>query len=211
MTAPVGPTGIAQRCTGRHGPDEELPKARFALNVAAVRTTLLLLGRVQVEQLAVSSVLQLHVGQRGTLSFGGGALLGGTLYAGDGQYHLGPGSTASASYSHLVLEPKGAVPFVQVSGSLATSFAPTRAGSYVGVDLRAGVAVGWLLWSRFSPYATARAFGGPVFWRGELGGDLYHFQLGAGFVLGLPGGFDLYAECVPLGEQSVSAGVGYSF
>lgn len=211
MTAPVGPTGLAQRCTGKHQEPEERPKTRFALGVAGAQTTLLLFGRVRVEQLAATAVLQLHVGARGTLSFGGGALLGGTLFSDLGQYHLGPGGTTSVGYSQLLLEPRGAVPFVQLSGSLAMTQAPTRAGPYTAIDARAGVAAGWLLWDRFSPYATLRVFGGPVFWNGAMGGDLYHFQLGAGFVLGLPGGFDLVAECVPLGEQSLSAGLGFSF
>ncbi len=211
MTAPVGPTGLAQRCTGKEHAPEDLPKARFGLAVAGVRTTLLLGGRVGVEQLATTAQLQLHVGARGTLSFGGGALIGGTLFTDTAQYHLGPGGTASFGYSHLLLEPKGAVPFVQLSGSLAVTHAPTRVSTYTGVDVRAAVAAGWLLWSRFSPYATARVFGGPVTWFGQTGGDAYHFQVGVGFVLGLPGGFDLVAECVPLGEQSLSAGLGFSF
>ncbi len=211
MTAPVGPTGLARRCTGKHVEGDELPKTRFSLGVAGAQTTLLLSTRVRVEQLAATAVLQLHLGKRGTLSFGGGALLGGTLFTDPGQYHLGPGGTASVGYSQLLVEPKGAVPFVQLSGSLAVTQAPTRVGPYTAIDARAGVAAGWLLWDRFSPYATLRLFGGPVFWNGATGGDAYHFQLGAGFVVGLPGGFDLVAECVPLGEQSLSAGLGFSF
>lgn len=212
MTAPVGPTGLAQRCTGKHADDAPLPTQRFGLGAAAVRTTLLMgPDRVGVEQLAITASLQLHLAPRRTLSFGAGTLLGGTLFKGDAQYHLSPGGTASVGYSQLLLEPKGAVPFVQLSGSLAATSAPTRVGQYVGVDLRAGVAAGWVLWDRFTPYAALRVYGGPVFWNGSTGGDAYHVQLGAGFVLGLPGGFDLVAECIPLGEQALSAGVGYSF
>jgi len=35
--------------------------------------------------------------------------------------------------------------------------------------------------------------------------------VGLGAVVGLPLGFDLSAEVVPLGEQRVTLGVGYSF
>lgn len=175
--------------------------------------TVLLFGadRVRSEQLALTSQLQLHFGTKRTLSFGAGALRGGTLFTDVAQYHLGPGGLASVSYSQLLVEPKKAVPFVMLTGSLAVVHAPTRIGSYFAADVRAGVSVGWLLWDRFTPYVTTRVFGGPVFWRGQTGTDQFHFQLGAGFVLGLPGGFDLVAECVPLGEQALSAGVGFSF
>jgi hypothetical protein len=186
---------------------------RFGLGVAAARTRLDLGGgQVGLEQLAMTATLQVHLDGKKTLSAGGGALLGGTLFTGSGPYPLGPGSTASIGYSQLLLEPKGAVPFVQVSGSAAVTQAPASMGyHYTAFDLRAAVAAGWLLWDRFTPYATVRVFGGPVYFRGYVGGDLYHFQLGAGFVLGLPGGFDLVAECVPLGEQALSAGFGFSF
>lgn len=212
MTAPVGPTGLAQRCTGKHTDEAPPPSYRYGLGAAAVRTVLLFgPERVRLEQLAVTSQLQVHFGTRRTLSFGAGALLGGTLFTGAAQYPLGPGGVASVGYSQLLVEPKRAVPFVMLSGSLALVHAPTRIGTYLAADVRAAVAVGWLLWNRFTPYATTRVFGGPVSWRGQIGTDQFHVQLGVGFVLGLPYGFDLVAECVPLGEQALSAGVGYSF
>ena len=212
MTAPVGPTGLAQRCTGKHAEEEPLPTQRFGLGAGGVQTVLLMgPDKFRMEQLALTAQLQLHFGPKRTLSVGAGALLGGTLANDVAQYHLGPGGTASVGYSQLLVEPKGAVPFVMLSASLAVTHAPTRVGVYFAADVRAGVAAGWLLWDRFTPYATARVFGGPVFWRGQTGTDQYHFQLGAGFVLGLPGGFDLLAECIPLGEQALSAGFGFSF
>ena len=61
----------------------------------------------------------------------------------------------------------------------------------------------------------SRFFGGPVFLEQSgvttWGSDVYHVQLGAGSVVTLPAGFDLSVELIPLGEQRVSAGVGYSF
>jgi hypothetical protein len=98
-----------------------------------------------------------------------------------------------------------------VSGSLSMTAAAADLSPYWAFDIRAAGAVGWVLFQRFSPYVTTRVFGGPVMWRGLFGGDAYHFQVGAGFVLGLPKGFDLSAECVPLGEQAVSASIGYAF
>jgi hypothetical protein len=81
----------------------------------------------------------------------------------------------------------------------------------VAVDFRAAVSAGWTLWERFTPYAVGRVFGGPVFYGGAIGTDAYHVQLGAGFVVGLPLGLDLNFEIVPLGEQRLSGGIGFTF
>lgn len=185
---------------------------RVGLAAGAARTTLLMgPERVGVEMLAVSGTFAYHPDPKKTLQFGAGSLLTGTLTLAGRPYHLGPGFTASFGYSALAVEPDGAIPFVMFTTSIAMTAAPTKISSYWAIDLRGGASVGWVLWNRFTPYATARLFGGPVFWRELVGGDQWHFQLGAGFVLGLPGGFDLTAEVVPLGEQAISAGVGYSF
>lgn len=77
--------------------------------------------------------------------------------------------------------------------------------------MRVGLVAGYTVFDRLTPYAVARVFGGPVFWRGGVGTDAYHLQLGLGLVVGLPGGFDLAAEVVPLGEQRAVASVGVSF
>jgi hypothetical protein len=145
------------------------------------------------------------------VQLGAGGVIAGTLQLSDRVYPLGPGGTASAGVSYLLVEPKRFVPFVMLSGSLSGTSTATPLGPYWALDVRAAVAAGWVLFQRVSPYVVARAFGGPVMWRGLTGGDAYHVQLGGGLVLGLPFGFDLSAECVPLGEQALSASVGYAF
>lgn len=212
MTAPVGPTGLAQRCTGAHAEGETSPSSkRVGIGASAYRSTLVMAERVAVEQLAITGTFEVHLDAKRTLSFGAGTVVGGTLFLPARQYHLGPGATVSFGYSQLLVEPKGAVPFVMLAGSIAVTVAVTAAGAYGAGDIRGSIAAGWVLWDRFTPYATARLFGGPVFWNGMIGTDLYHFQLGVGFVLGLPDGLDLVVECVSLGEQSLSAGLGFSF
>jgi hypothetical protein len=66
-----------------------------------------------------------------------------------------------------------------------------------------------------SPYVIARVFGGPVFWRYQdeaiVGGDVHHYQLGAGIALLIAERVNLYAEGVPLGEQALAAGAGFRF
>ncbi|MBK7860500.1 MAG: hypothetical protein IPJ65_18205 [Archangiaceae bacterium] len=164
------------------------------------------------EKVAVSAGFEQHLGDRHTFVAGAGAVVAGSLeYPDRRHYELGTGATAWVGYGFLIVRPKGAVPFVSASATLSGAWAPTRLGDYVAVDLRAAATMGWVLYDRFSPYLAARAFGGPVFWASRVSGDAYHYQLGAGFVLGLTGGLDLTCEIVPFGEQSLSLGMGLSF
>jgi hypothetical protein len=197
-----------QRC---HGDEPELTY-RVGLNAAAVRTTIITdPERLGIQQLAVTASWDVHFDKRRTLQLGGGSVVAGTIQLSDRIYRMGPGGTISLGYSYLVVEPSGFVPFVMLSGSLSATAAAADLTPYFALDIRAAVAAGWVLFKRVSPYITARAFGGPVTWRGLTGGDATHVQLGAGLVVGLPFGFDLSAECVPLGEQAVSASIGYAF
>jgi hypothetical protein len=208
VTAPVGPTGLVQRCHG----DEPAVSNRVGVTWAAMRTTLVAgQDKLALAQMAVTASYELHLGKRDTLVFGAGGVVDGSLRYADHIYGLGPGGTASVGYSHLFVEPKGFVPFVMASASLSATGAATDVSSYWAFDGRVGVAVGWVLLQRLSPYVTARAFGGPVVWHGLNATDAYHVQVGGGLVLGLPFGFDVSAECIPLGEQSVSASLGYAF
>jgi hypothetical protein len=166
---------------------------------------------VKVSQLAASGTFEWHLAPRWTLGFSAGALFGGSLEASSGTYALGAGGVGSASVSWLIVEEKGFVPFVMASFGLSASLTRAQPTHYAGLDGRLGVAAGYTFFERLTPYVTARAFGGPAIWRGQTGTDLYHSQLGAGLVLGLPAGFDLSAEVVPLGEQRFSVGVGRSF
>ena len=65
-----------------------------------------------------------------------------------------------------------------------------------------------------SPYAAARVFGGPILWsegdEHRLGTDRYHVQIAGGVSLRL-GPVDVFAEGAPLGERSLSAGLGVSY
>jgi hypothetical protein len=124
---------------------------------------------------------------------------------------IGAGGLLSVGLAYALVKQDGAIPFVLFGASVSGSAASTQERLLVSVDARASVTAGYTLWERLTPYLTARLFGGPVFFRGLTGTDAYHYQLGAGVVLSLPGGFDVSAELVPLGEQRVSAGVGYSF
>ena len=81
--------------------------------------------------------------------------------------------------------------------------------------MRAGAVAAMTFGRLLTPYALARAFGGPVLWRYNgariNGTDVHHYQLGAGLALLLRRRIDLFAEAIPLGERGLSAGAGLSF
>ncbi len=154
---------------------------------------------------------------------GVGSILGGRLGSGDREQEFRPGLLTSVGASWRVVDADGAVPFVAMTGQLAFVTTSTRpvsgasspSGSYVALDLRLGAVAGWPLWEILTPYALGRVFGGPVFWKGPfddlLGGDVHHFQIGAGLLARIGRQMDVFVEGVPLGEQGVSAGAGLLF
>jgi hypothetical protein len=184
------------------------------LSSGAFRTTLVFSDDTQrpLRQTALSASLEYRLSRRWTLSASGGWMPRGTTALEDGtSVRLSRGVVGSVGASWLALEPEGPRPFVMLSGSLAFSRIHSDVSTWFSGDVRLGVAAGYTFFERLSPYLTARAFGGPVLWNELTGTDLYHYQLGVGVVLGLPSGFDLLVEGVPLGEQRVTAGVGWSF
>jgi len=181
--------------------------------VGAFRSTLVFDGqeRLRLEAVAVSASFEYRLTERVTLSAAAGGMLAGRLLSADETFDFGAGAVGSVSASVLALEQGRYTPFLMGSGSIAVSTISARPTTYVAVDARAAVVAGYTLFDRFTPYVVGRLFGGPVFWRGQVGTDLFHYQVGLGAVVGLPLGFDLSAEVVPLGEQRVTLGVGYSF
>lgn len=169
-----------------------------------------------LEELALGASYERRVSKKVTLQLSGGGI-GYARVGGRGAEAM-RGFFGGAGVSWSVRDEKGPWPFVMVGLSLSASLAtPPRGGddALYAFDVRASVTAGYTFWKRFTPYAVGRLFGGPVVQtvggRSYGGTDLYHVQLGAGFVVGLPGGFDVSAELIPLGEQRVSASVGLSF
>lgn len=136
-----------------------------------------------------------------------GGVFGGTL----GTEKTGAGAVGSVAGSFLALEQGQYSPFLQLALSVAVSGLSAPQSAYVAVDARLAVVAGYTFLERITPYVVGRVFGGPVMYDGRTGSDLYHYQVGLGAVLGLPGGFDLSAEVVPVGEQRFTASLGYSF
>ncbi len=144
------------------------------------------------------------------IELGAGAVLDGTLEPpGVAAADIGVGPAATAAISWLLLTETPGRPFVFLSASASVITVPTSTERLTALDGRVGVMVGKTFFARFTPYAAARAFAGPVFWTFDsAGGDVHHYTVGAGARLALPGNLDLFVEGMPLGEQSVNAGLG---
>jgi hypothetical protein len=158
--------------------------------------------------------------RRLTVQLAAGSTVGGHLDTPAGVYAFSPGPTGAAGVSYRLLP--GTKPFVILTANLSFSAASTEPSggtgpkvSYDAFDLRGGALVGTTLAGVLSPYAVARAFGGPIYWQYQgqsvTGTDAHHYQVGVGLTLVLARTIDLFAEGVPLGERSLAAGGAIAF
>tara|TARA_R110002096_G_scaffold436051_2_gene666279 strand:- start:23283 stop:23786 length:504 start_codon:yes stop_codon:yes gene_type:complete len=167
----------------------------------------------------VSATLGYQVSTRWGVVGSVGGILGGTVNHGtDGD--MGSGVVASISGTYLALFETEKRPFVL--GTLTFGHSRTSAVSddnlrydWTAYDVRAGVMLGKTFAQRFVPFASARAFGGPVDWKlgGEdvIGSDKYHYTVGLGMNYQIPGKASLFAEVLGLGEKSASVGGSIAF
>jgi len=157
--------------------------------------------------------------RRWVLQLSAGVTVDGSLALPEATFDIEPGPLVAFGAAYSLIEGK---PFLTGTSTLSFSTATTHAGGigsngegYQALDLRAGVLFGTTLWDALSPYAVARVFGGPVFWRHKgsavLGTDLYHYQLGAGLALGIGKRLSVFIEGIALGERALSGGAAVSF
>jgi hypothetical protein len=169
---------------------------------------------------ALTASLELRATRDVSVSVGAGATLGGSLALGARRFTLDPGFASSIATSMRILDGAGSLPFLfaglaaSASGERSREDRVGTSATYVSTDLRLSATAGKVFWNALGPYVTARAFGGPVFWkldgRSVTGTDVYHVQLGLGVVAAVKG-LDVIAELVPLGEKAVTVGAGYAF
>jgi hypothetical protein len=159
--------------------------------------------------------LEYRASRRATWLAGAGAFLGGHLRSESAQSDFTPGLVAVAGGTWRVLEGGRRGPFLLLTGQLSYAWTRNLDATYQAFDVRAGAVLATTVWQVLTPYALARAFGGPVLWRYQgqaiTGTDAHHYQLGAGLALLVRRRVDLFAEAVPLGERGLVAGAGLSF
>jgi hypothetical protein len=225
VSPPVGPAGILE-CSG----DDPEPEARAGgpsrfrvaggYSVFATDLSFASGADAYIERRAATASLSYRLSDAISLQVGAGATLGGRFVFRQDRFTFDPGWIASVAGTYRVYGKTRSDPFVIIGGAVAASGAATRdaAGAtedMFAFDLRISAIAGKTFFDILSPYVALRAFGGPILWkyRGEdqVGGDKYHFQVGAGLLVALPGKFDAFAEVVPLGERAATLGLGYSF
>jgi hypothetical protein len=209
-----GPDGVAACSLDEH---REATRRRWRVGASGVYTSTALRfsGSVRAAETRGSLLASVayQPSRRLTFQVGAGAGLGGRLELPDGTHQFSPGPEAVAGVSWRALD--GGAPFLVLTSLLSFSAARTsQAGApsvgYQALDLRIGAMGGVTLGKMFSPYATARAFGGPVFWRYQgasvSGTDVHHYQIGIGAAAAIAGRLGLFVEGIPLGERALSAG-----
>ena len=236
---PGGPVMCDFPRNGAHVAAPQLPIARLSASYAFTSTTLLFGEgrRADLTRHALFGSAQIPLTRSGSYSalVGAGGIAGGTLVHGAARDTIGPGFAAFTGIAGRIVDGRGAIPFVQLTATLSVTHALTRTDDhgtrtdgtfsrsrqaesprFTALDLRVGAIAGKTLAEVFTPYVTARAFGGPIAWRfdGETvtGTDLYKYQLGGGLSLALfDRRFDVFAEGIALGERGVAAGIGTTF
>lgn len=217
------------------GADAGRPVLRVGSAYAFTSTTLLFGDgrRADLTRHAVLGSVEAPLAPRVSLQAGAGGVLGGALTHGAARDTIGPGATGFFGVGARVYEGTRLLPFVQLTGTLSVTHMLTRAdgvgtggaplpeGSparprYTALDVRAGAMAGKTFGGVLTPYAAARIFGGPIFWRLDgarvQGTDLYKYQLGGGLSVALVSRrVDLFVEGIALGERGVSAGLGTTF
>ncbi len=177
------------------------------------------------------------LGRAWTLQVGAGALLGGTIDTPVAAASFNPGVLGAVTLSDRVYEPERGArdgrPFVLTTYTLSFVSATSRSSQtaesigYTALDFRFGLVVGTTFAGRITPYAAARLFGGPVFWRwvDEAGGltrvlgtDAYKYELGGGVVVtvgtstsGVGGRVAFFVDGSFAGERNLRGGASISF
>ena len=202
---------------------EEAARPRWLAGASAIYTSTAIQfrdgPRADQTRGAVAASLAYQPTPRWTLQAVAGGVFGGRLSTPTGDHEFSPGATAAVGAAWRIVE--GSRPFVVLTSTLSGSFASTRldgAGpstGYQAFDLRVGGLVGVTIAEVLKPYAVARVFGGPVFWRYQgaavTGGDAHHYQIGGGFTVVIARRASLFAEGIPLGERSLAGGAALAF
>lgn len=217
-----GPDGASACSIDEH--DAAARRIRIGLSGVYTSTALRFGGGLRGDEtrLAVLASIAYQLPRKVTLQGGVGAALGGDLTMPDGVHRFSPGPIGAVGVSWRALDGGGdGLPFLVFSTLLSFSAATTAlTGSaehtgYEAFDLRAGVLFGTTIFGVLTPYAAARIFGGPVFWRYQgaavEGTDVAHYQLGMGLAVSVAKRVDIFAEGIPLGERAVSAGLSVRF
>ncbi|HEY2407361.1 MAG TPA: hypothetical protein VGI10_15225 [Polyangiaceae bacterium] len=215
----VSASGVSSCSLAEHN---EAVRPRWAVGVSGLytSTSLRFSGSQRADEIRYATLASLAYmpTDRWVLQLGAGATFDGSLTLPDGKHDFSPGPIGSLGADYRLYDDERV--FLLFTSLLSFSAARTHlAGQssvgYEAFDLRVGAEFGVDVAKVLRPYALARAFGGPVYWRYQgsavTGTDTHHYQFGAGFALLLSKRVNAFAEGVPLGERAVSLGIGSAF
>jgi hypothetical protein len=213
--------GLSRRADGlqhRTRRAEVRAAARAALWELGVHVTTLTFGagrRADMTRQAIFAGSELPLARNASFQLGAGGVVAGELERNGHVYDLGPGPSGFVGAGYRAFGEQGPWPFLQINATFSVTRATTSTTPYTAFDLRAAAVAGKTIGAGFTPYAVARAFGGPIFWTidGEdvIGTDLYKYQLGGGLALALAARtLDVFVEGIGIGERGVAAGIGVS-
>ena len=236
---PGGPVMCDFPRTGAHAASAQPAVARVSASYAFTSTTILFGEgrRADLTRHAVFGSVQIPFNRSGsfTAQLGAGGIAGGELVHGAARDTIGPGFAAFSGVAWRVVDGHDAIPFVQLTATLSATHMLTRTDDhgtrtdgttspgaqpssprFTALDLRLGAIAGRTFANVFTPYVTARAFGGPIAWHFDgapvTGTDLYKYQLGGGLSLALfDRKLDVFAEGIAAGERGFAAGIGTTF
>jgi hypothetical protein len=184
-------------------------------------TTTILFGdgrRAASERHTAFALLETRLSRQATFHVGAGPVLGGALVTPATRHVVGPGLVAAIGAGVRALDGQGMKPLLTVSATMSYLAATTHDErdnhpiGYRAGDLRLGILCGKTILDTVTPYATARVFGGPIWWRFEgqpaRGTDLYKYQIGGGVSVTPVRGLDAFAEGIAAGERGVVVGAG---
>ncbi len=176
---------------------------------------------IDLEQASVSAILGYQISDRVGLVATAGVILGGSVEHVSGiSGDVGSGFVTSLSATYIPVYETESRPFLLGTFTLGVSRTTAESDNgisedWTAADARLGIMVGKTFAERFVPFVAARVFGGPVNWRlaGQdvIGSDIHHYTVGAGASYRIPGKLSIFAEALPLGEQSLNVGASVPF
>lgn len=190
------------------------PRSRIGASFVATDTTLLFGEgrRAEMRRAVAFASLAVPVSSRFSFQASLGAFVTGDLRTPTSKVTLGPGVASSIGVGFRMLDGRGSAPLVLTTLTYSSTHVSARpiARHFAAHDVRASLVIGKTIADVVTPYALARAFGGPAFWRWDdgkrvTGTDLYKYQVGGG-IAATVGPVELFVEGTPLGERTLGGG-----
>jgi hypothetical protein len=201
---------------------------KFSLTTGFFETNLEMDGRFEADlrEWMVVSSLAYRVGEL-TVAGKLGAIIDGALDAGE-RFRIKPGVLLGASVDWPILRGGRDLVSLALSGQFGLAMTALEreadTSRWIALDFRVGLTVSRTFFDVLTPYASARAFGGPIFWSGfeaeraidgekamVVGSDPRHTQLAAGLGVALGDHLDLHFEWAFFGEAGLYWGLGAAF